>query len=156
MPNKPKYKAPFTCFELGLIHPHLSAYSCVKDADGQIVPSSDLLNTLSERVKAQDAELAQLREENKRLREVIHDLLYQFAYDGRVLDGNPSLATGGLSALEDAFDILEWTDPYPTPDRKCDMDGCSKRATCGTPTKDGYKNVCSKHYQQLSAQEVKP
>ena len=27
----------------------------------------------------------------------------------------------------------------------CDEPGCIKQVTCGTPTKDGYRNTCSEH-----------
>ena len=33
----------------------------------------------------------------------------------------------------------------------CDqkIEGCHEYATCGTPTKDGYKRVCYKHYREI-------
>lgn len=75
-------------------------------------------------------------------REVIEGLLHQFAYDGE----GPSLHTGGLSALEDAFDFLGWTDPYPIPGSKCDEPGCSKRISCGWPSGTGYRQTCGDHW----------
>ena len=29
--------------------------------------------------------------------------------------------------------------------RFCDEPGCTERASCGTPTKDGYRQTCGKH-----------
>lgn len=83
------------------------------------------------------------------LRGVIEDLVRQFAYP-TAKDGVPALTTGGLSALEGAFAVLEWTDPYPCPEEACEMDGCGEWATSGTPTPDGYKRVCSRHFGDLT------
>jgi len=80
------------------------------------------------------------------LRETIADLLYQFAYDTTYRNG-PALTTGGLSALEDAFAVLGWSDPHRIPEEKCQTARCPKRATCGTPTPDGYKRLCGDHYR---------
>ena len=60
------------------------------------------------------------------------------------------LMTGGLSALEDAFDVLGWTDPHPAPELACqyvDADGnaCGERRTCGSPTPSGYLWTCGEH-----------
>ena len=35
----------------------------------------------------------------------------------------------------------------------CDEPLCNLAATCGTPTKDGYRSVCGKHYQKIYASE---
>ena len=76
------------------------------------------------------------------------DMTLQFAYRG-AKDGVPVLHTGGLSALEGAFDILGWSDPQPYPDGACEVDGCGEWATCGIPTPDGYKRVCGAHFTEL-------
>ena len=76
-------------------------------------------------------------------------MLYQFAYDG-VKDGRPVLHTGGLSALEYAFEVLGWDDPYVIPNPIwCDAPiepRCPNRTTSGTPTPEGYKRFCSEHF----------
>lgn len=82
------------------------------------------------------------------LLETVEDLVRQFAYPGRVMDGAPSLTTGGLSALEGAFAVLGWSDPYPCPEGACEHPGCTEWATCGTPTPDGYKRLCGMHYRE--------
>lgn len=87
-----------------------------------------------------EGELGEARE----AREALEDMCHQFAYDGKNADG-PTLYTGGLSALEGAFDALGWDDPYPIPDSKCDDPGCTARVTCGTPTDSGYRRTCSEH-----------
>lgn len=48
-----------------------------------------------------------------------------------------------------AFDILEWENPHPVPECECEIAGCHEHATCGTPTKDGYKRVCGKHFMEI-------
>ena len=77
------------------------------------------------------------------LESALEGMVYQFAYSG---DNPATLRTGGLSALEEAFGVLGWTDPKPVPDLECDSEGCHKTATCGVPTKDGYKRLCLLHY----------
>jgi len=84
-----------------------------------------------------------LEEENK-LREALIDMVDQFAYP---LDDPPRITTGGLSVLEEAFEVLGYPDPMETPEKKCQFDGCNKRATCGTPTEHGYKRVCIHHFK---------
>jgi hypothetical protein len=83
------------------------------------------------------------------LREALEDMVYQFGYDG-VKDGQPTIWTGGLSALEGAFEALGWDDPYVIPDPVwCDAPvepRCPNRVSCGTPTPDGYKQFCREHF----------
>ena len=90
-----------------------------------------------------DPRIADLNATIERLSDALNDMCWQFAYDS---DG-PSLCTGGLSALEGAFDAMGWDDPYPIPESACDELGCTKRATCGTPTLDGYKRLCGEHFR---------
>jgi len=33
----------------------------------------------------------------------------------------------------------------------CEVDGCEKEATCGTPTKGGYLRCCGEHFRKLKA-----
>lgn len=82
------------------------------------------------------------------LRDCIEDLVDQFGYQG-VKDGRRCLHTGGLSALEHAFDVLGWDDPHFVTDGGCEHPGCVEWATCGTPTPDGYKRLCSKHFDEV-------
>lgn len=84
-------------------------------------------------------------------REALDSMVRQFAYRG-VNHGVPVLYTGGLSALEEAFGVLGWPDPYPVPDDKCEVEGCPEHATCGRLAKDKnkYLRICSKHYSDTS------
>ena len=79
------------------------------------------------------------------MRGFAEDVVYQFGYyiqNG----GRLHITHGGLSTLEWAFDILGWENPHPVPECECEIEGCHEHATCGTPTADGYKRVCGKHY----------
>ena len=81
------------------------------------------------------------------------DVAYQFGYYFPIKD-ILYISTGGLSTLEWAFRILGWNDPHPVPECECEFPGCHEHATCGTPTKDGYKRVCGKHFAELSRDEA--
>lgn len=47
----------------------------------------------------------------KQLRDALEDMAFQFGYRG-VKNGRPNIHTGGLSALESAFEALGWDDPH--------------------------------------------
>ena len=79
-------------------------------------------------------------------RETVKALVWQFAYRGND-DNRRWLSTGGLSALKDAFKALGWDDPYYVEGGGCEYPGCADWATCGTPTPEGYKHFCGKHYR---------
>ena len=76
------------------------------------------------------------------------DVVYQFGYYCQN-KGRLHITHGGLSTLEWAFDILGWENPHPVPDCECEIKGCHEHATCGTPTADGYKRVCGKHFAKM-------
>ena len=80
--------------------------------------------------------------------EFAKDVAYQFGYYCQS-KGRLHITHGGLSTLEWAFDILGWENPHPVPECECEIDGCHEYATCGTPTKDGYKRVCGKHFREI-------
>jgi hypothetical protein len=87
-------------------------------------------------------------------REALEDMVYQFGHDC-VKGGQPAIGTGGLSALEGAFAVLGWEDPYVIPDPVwCDAPvepRCPNRVSCGTPTPDGYKQFCHDHFHLWQA-----
>ena len=80
------------------------------------------------------------------------DVAYQFGYYFPIKD-ILYISTGGLSTLERAFWILGWNDPHPVPECECEVPGCHEHATCGTPTKGGYRRVCGKHFAELYRDE---
>lgn len=80
-------------------------------------------------------------------KEALEDMVGQFAYKA---DGKgkrpPCMFTGGLSALEHAFDVLDWPDPKPCPDSSCDVKSCQRWGSCGMPRPDGdYWSICGTH-----------
>ena len=81
------------------------------------------------------------------VKEFASDVAYQFGYYGQK-GGRLCITAGGLSTLEQAFDILGWDDPHPVPECECEIDGCHEHATCGAPTADGYKRMCGKHCRE--------
>lgn len=83
--------------------------------------------------------------ETKHYKEALEQMCCQFAF---WTDG--SYWTGGMSALEAAFDVLGWTDPQPAPEACCQEKGCKEQATCSCPTPEGYRHLCSKHYRILN------
>lgn len=88
--------------------------------------------------------------DREELTEALENMVRQFAHQV-VKGGVPSLSTGGLSALEEAFAVLGWDDPYPSPEGGCEHLGCAQWATCGTPTKEGYKRLCHAHFRAALA-----
>ena len=81
------------------------------------------------------------------IKEFAEDVAYQFGYYCQN-NGRLCITNGGLSTLEWAFDILGWDNPHPVPECECEIDGCHEHATCGAPTKDGYKRMCGKHCRE--------
>lgn len=115
------------------------------DYSSEYIPLIDAANRLS---AYEDSGL-----EPEEIKEFAEDVAYQFGYYFPIKD-MLCISTGGLSTLEMAFDILGWNDPHPVPERECEVPGCHEHATCGTPTKDGYKRVCGKHFVELTREEA--
>jgi hypothetical protein len=82
------------------------------------------------------------------MKEFAKDVVYQFGCYWQTGE-RLYITSGGLSTLERAFDILGWEDPHPIPECECEIDGCHEHATCGTPTDDGYKRVCGRHFAEM-------
>ena len=115
------------------------------DYSSEYIPLIDAANRLS---AYEDSGL-----EPEEIKEFAEDVAYQFGYYFLIKD-ILYISTGGLSTLERAFDILGWNDPHPVPECECEVPGCHEHATCGTPTKDGYKRVCGKHFAELAREEA--
>lgn len=80
-------------------------------------------------------------------REFASDVAYQFGYYCQN-GGRLHITHGGLSTLEEAFDILGWENPHAVPECECEIDGCHEHATCGAKTNDGYKRMCGRHCRE--------
>ena len=114
-----------------------------------MTPSNDTMCRILTRLAAyEDSGL-----EPEEIKGFAEDVAYQFGYYFPI-KGILYISTGGLSTLERAFDILGWNDPHPVPECECEFPGCHEHATCGTPTKDGYKRVCGKHFAELYRDEA--
>ena len=83
------------------------------------------------------------------LHAALESMTLQFAYR-TLVRRRRNLNTGGLSALEEAFEALGWDDPHFVPEGKCEDPACRKWASCGTPTPDGYKRLCYDHYSKVA------
>lgn len=97
------------------------------------------------------------------IREALEDMVFQFGYRG-TKNGKPMIWTGGLSALEGAFDALDWDDPHYLPEQgyTCEIDGCMEADTVGTPwankgeTNPPYLRLCPIHASLCFKGEPRP
>jgi len=108
-------------------------------------------NRLVEALEKADARAAHLESRLQTVGDALEDMVWQFACR---YDDPPRMGTAGLSALENAFEVLGWDDPHPTPEIGCQSDGCTKTATSGSPTPEGYKWLCSVHFRMVNPPEL--
>ena len=87
-------------------------------------------------------------EQTLKLKESLENMCCQFAFWSESKGGQ---WTGGISALEEAFNVLGWEDPHVDESTQCNEPGCRKEATYGTPTKNGYKRLCYEHFEAAEA-----
>lgn len=90
--------------------------------------------------------LADRLEAAERATGALEDMAWQFAYRGRT-DDDLIYTTGGLSALEHAFDVLGWDDPHKVEfdGNGCEWGDCGEWVSGGMPTDGGYLRLCSDH-----------
>jgi hypothetical protein len=112
------------------------------------------------------ADVDEARDVACRLEGRLHDLALevatQFGYWGHsVTDGKSGLYHGGLSTLEEVWEILGWDDVQPQPELECDEPGCDDRATTGWPTRPGgtgpnggYRRTCGAHWLVRSGDDA--
>ena len=93
------------------------------------------------------------------LKDALTEMVWQFAHRGQH-DGKPVLHTGGLSALEGAFDALGWADPLVVEDGPwiCDVEGCGGWTVAqGMAWPDtGYWHSCRLHSEACRCGGLKP
>ncbi len=99
---------------------------------------------LREQLEEDDLLRAHCEEEIEKLRGALIRMVRQFAHWS---DDAGGYMTGGLSALQDAFEALRWSDPRPEPEDRCEEPGCMRQRSCGMPTPDGYRWLCGEHYR---------
>lgn len=83
-------------------------------------------------------------------REALESMVLQFGNRG-TKNGKPTLYTGGLSALEDAFEALGWDNPHYLPEEgyTCEVEGCVEPIVCGCPWGAMYFHLCAKHKDSM-------
>lgn len=85
------------------------------------------------------------------IKEIIKQLIFQFGYRG-VKKNKPVIHTAGLSALEEAFEVLGWEDPHYLPEQgfTCEVKGCMNEDTVGMHWGNSklYLRLCSEHHMQ--------
>ena len=86
----------------------------------------------------------------KKLREALIGMVHQFAHWSDTVGG---FCTGGLSALEEAFEVLDYDEPQPMPELQCGVGGCKRQIAAGTNTPEGYKRTCVKHIPALEVKQ---
>ena len=80
-------------------------------------------------------------------KEALEEMVWQFGYRG-TKNNQPIIWTGGLSALESAFEALGWDDPHYLPDAEgycCEIEGCVEPDTSGTRWGGLYLRLCREH-----------
>lgn len=105
----------------------------------------ELVPGLRKKIEELERELKKDQGRVADMRELAEEVVYQFGYYGQ-RKGRLHIFHGGLSTLEHAFDVLGWDNPHPVPECECEIEGCHEHATCGAPTSNGYKRMCSRHY----------
>lgn len=118
-------------------HDSLKPRYISKLVDAEIADIQDIIDEQPTEVSVEVGEM----------REFARDVAYQFGYYCQN-GGRLCITHGGLSTLEQAFDILGWENPHPVPECECEIDGCHEHATCGALTNDGYKRMCGRHYRE--------
>ena len=89
-------------------------------------------------------------------KDALEDMVWQFAY--RVVkNGKPCLANGGLSALEHAFDVLGWDNPYPVGEEmECDIEGCHNWRSPQIHWDGVYVLICDEHFKDYCDRKPLP
>jgi len=91
------------------------------------------------------------------IREALESMVEQFAYHG-VKNQKPVIHTGGLSALEEAFEVLGWDDPHFIEEEgnTCDVIGCSEQDESGQCWGELYLRLCRKHARDCDEAKPRP
>ena len=91
------------------------------------------------------------------LHQALEGMVFQFGYRG-VKNGQPTIWTGGLSALEEAFWALGWDNPHYLPEEgfTCAIVGCLGEDTTGTRWAGLYLRLCPQHYDHAKSLFERP
>lgn len=81
-----------------------------------------------------------------RLVQALEGMVWQYGLRVISDDGRPALGTGGMSALEQAFDALGWADPHEVSGSNlCEIVDCAEWRTSGMDWDGLYLGLCSDH-----------
>jgi hypothetical protein len=99
----------------------------------------------------------QIRDAVRKYKGALESMVWQFAYRR----GGPYFSTGGLAALEEAFETLGWKDPHKVSESEgsfCDVKGCHEFSECGGGawSETGYWMLCGEHYAQARKNQPQP
>lgn len=91
------------------------------------------------------------------IKDALESIVWQYGYRG-VKDGKPTLYTGGMGALEQAFDALGWDDPHFVDEKEntCEIDGCMEEPSSGMNWGELYLSLCYKHSAMQRRDEERP
>lgn len=90
------------------------------------------------------------------LRAALEAMAFQFGQRANTTEG-PKLGTGGLSALEQAFDVLGWEDPRDVDgELACDIEGCLRWSESGLWWGDLYLRLCGTHTSECFKKAERP
>ena len=91
------------------------------------------------------------------MKEALEDMVMQFGYRG-VANKRPMITTGGLSALESAFEALGWDDPHYLKEEgnTCEIVGCMEESVSGLRWGKYYLRLCSKHSSMAFKKKRRP
>ena len=85
-------------------------------------------------------------------KDALESMVFQFGYRDVWGDDQPTISTGGMSALEEAFDALGWDDPHYLPEEgyTCEVVGCMEADICGVywGVSKLYLRLCLTHHHQ--------
>ncbi len=97
---------------------------------------------------------AKEKEAVRKYKKALESMVWQFAYRR----GGTYLSTAGLSALEEAFEVLGWKDPYFVKDLdvQCDVKGCHEFHSPQITWDGVYVLICDKHFKDYLAQKPLP
>ncbi|MBC8274801.1 MAG: hypothetical protein H8E40_07530 [Chloroflexi bacterium] len=91
-------------------------------------------------------------------KDALQDMVWQFGFRG-TKEGKPIIWTGGLSALEGAFEALGWEDLHYLPDAEgycCEIKGCVEPDTSGLRWGGLYLRLCHEHTKQQFEGKPRP
>lgn len=90
-------------------------------------------------------------------KEALESMIFQFGYYG-TKNNKPIIYTGGLSALEEAFEALGWEDPHYMNDTsiECDIKGCHEWRSPQIVWDGIYVLICRKHFRDYCDKKPRP